>query len=195
MGRTLHDERGPLGTTHHRGGTIRRFGAVAASAVVALAVSALLAPAASAEASVTVSHQTVEVTNFPVAVGTCLNSGNGEVVLISGTLHNLTSVRTDANGGVHVTLHTNLAGTSGVGTVSGDTYRVTDTAGGFGERLSLYFPSGSPPARTVTRNGDVHFISTSSADNLLLRFSFHQTVNANGDVTTQDLTIDQTCTG
>jgi len=160
-----------------------------------LAVFVLAAPTTLAAADANVTQEQVAVSNFPVAVGTCLNSGNGEVVLISGTLHNLTSVQTDANGGVHITLHTNLAGTSGLGTISGDTYRITDTAGGFGQRLSLYFPSGSPPARTVTRNGDVHFISTGSADNLLLRFTFHQTINANGDVTTQDLTIDETCTG
>jgi hypothetical protein len=43
------------------------------------------------------------------------------------TLHTVTAVRTDAKGGLHVTLHANLAGMSGVGLTTGDTYRVTDT--------------------------------------------------------------------
>jgi hypothetical protein len=71
---------------------------------------------------------------------------------------------------------------------------VTDTAGGFGQRLSLYFPSGSP-ARTVTQSRDVRFISQGSADNLLLRFTFHQTINGNGEVTVQDPRIEQICVG
>ena len=195
MGRNFHDESGASATSHQRGGRVRRFGAVAVSAVVAVAMTALLAPAASAEAAVTVSNQTVDVTNFPVQLVGCVNSGNGEVILISGSLHTVTALRGDADGGTHVTTHANLADTSGIGTVSGDTYRVTDTAGGFGQRLSLYFPSVNAPPRSVTQSRDVRFISVGSADNLLLRFTFHQTINANGELTVQNPTIEQICVG
>jgi hypothetical protein len=171
---------------------VRHLGA---AVIAALSVFVFAAPAAHAAADVTHTQDQVLVSNFPVAIGSCVNSGNGEVILITGTLHNVTSLRSDDNGGVHVTTHTNLAGTSGVGTISGDTYRVTDTAGGFGQRLSLYFPSGSPPARTVTQSRDVRFISQGSAENLLLRFTFHQTINADGEVTVQDPRIEQICVG
>jgi hypothetical protein len=195
MGRNLHDENGASAASHSRASRIRRLGAVAASAVMALVVSVLLAPAASAEASVSVSEQTVAVTNFPVQLVGCVNSGNGEVVLINGSLHTVTALRDDADGGFHVTTHANLADTSGLGIVSGDTYRVTDTAGGFGQRLSLYFPSANAPPQSVTQSRDVRFISVGSADNLLLRFTVHQTINANGELTVQNVTIEQICVG
>jgi hypothetical protein len=144
---------------------------------------------------VTVSEDQVAISNFPVVIGSCLNSGDGEVVLVSGTLHFVTAIRTDADGGIHATAQTNLADMTGVGTISGDIFRVTDTAGGFGGRLTLNFPTANEPPRTVTQSGDVLFISAGSADNLLVRLTFHQTINANGDVTVQDPSIEQVCLG
>jgi hypothetical protein len=162
--------------------------------VAALAGSAVFASAASAEASVSVSHQTIEVTNFPVSLANCVNGGTGELLLLSGTLHTTTAIRTDADGGLHVTLHANLVDMSGVGTSSGDIYRVTDTAAGSGARVSAYIPAGSPP-RTLTQSGDIRFISMGSGDNLVIRNTFHRTINANGDVTVSNPTFEPRCIG
>jgi len=170
-------------------------GAVIAFGAATLGVAALAAPSAQAEAVVTHSNDTVDVTNFPVTLGTCVNSGNGELLLLTGTVHNASSLRTDAQGGFHATLHTNLVNMSGVGTSSGDSYRVADTAGQFGSRTDAYFPPGSASPRTVTQSFDVRFISTGSGDNLLIRDTFHLTINANGDVTVDKPTFEEICVG
>jgi hypothetical protein len=60
--------------------------------LAALAGSALFAPAASAEASVSVSHQSIAVTNFPVWLASCVNAGTGELLLLSGTLHTTSQI-------------------------------------------------------------------------------------------------------
>jgi len=101
-----------------------------------------------------------------------------ELILLNGTLHTVTALRTDAQGGFHVTLHANLAVMSGIGTTSGLVYRVTDTAGDFGGRVNAYFPPGSAVPRTVTQSGDVRFISEGSGANLLIRSTFHITIDA-----------------
>ena len=168
---------------------------VIAVGAATLGVAALAAPSAQAQAVVTHSNETIHVTNFQVALGTCVNSGNGELLLVTGTLHNTSALRTDGQGGFHVTLHTNLVNMTGVGTSSGDSYRVTDTAGGFGSRTDAYFPSGTAFPRIVTQSSDVRFISTGSGDNLLIRNTFHLTINANGDVTVDDPTFEQICVG
>ena len=194
MGPTLRPEIASPAPPTHRASRIRRLGPVVAIAVAALAASALFAPAASAEASVSVSRQSIEVTNFPVSLANCVNAGNGELVLVSGTLHTTNVIRNDANGGLHVTLHANLAGMSGVGTSSGDLYRITDTAGGSGGRVSLYVPAGSPP-RTLTQSFDTRIISMGSGDNLVIRNTFHLTIDANGDVTVNNPTFEPRCIG
>jgi hypothetical protein len=107
----------------------------------------------------------------------------------------MAALRTDAQGGFHVTLHANLAGMSGIGTTTGDVYRLTDTAGDFGGRLSVYFPPGSAVPRMVTQSGDVRFISEGSGANLLVRSTFHITIDANGSVTVARPIFEERCVG
>jgi hypothetical protein len=159
-----------------------------------LATSALFAPAARAEASVSVSRQSIEVTNFPVSLANCVNAGAGELLVLSGTLHTTTAIRNDGKGGFHVTVHANLADMSGVGTSSGDLYRAADTAAGSGSRVSVYVPTGSPP-RSITQSGHMRFISMGSGDNLVIRSTFHLTIDANGDVRVNSPTFEPRCVG
>lgn len=164
-------------------------------AALATMLVALAAPTAHAQASVDRSEQRQEITDFPVPVGTCVNGGVGEVVLVSGTLHSFTSLRTDGRGGFHATVHTNLAGASGVGVSSGDQYRITDTAGGFGGRGGAYFPPGSPFPRQLTESTDVRFISQGSGANLVIQRNFHVTFDADGVVTASHTTFEERCVG
>ena len=115
--------------------------------------------------------------------------------MLNGSLHTVTALRTDAQGGFHVTLQANLAGMSGVGTSTGDVYRLTDTAGDFGGRFSAYFPPGSTAPRMVTQSGDVRFISEGSGANLLVRTTFHITIDANGDVAVSRPILEESCVG
>src|SRR6266536_1111064 len=106
-----------------------RLGVGTAVVAAALNAAVLSAPAAHADASVQVFQQGFEISNFPAALplqGSCVNGGSGEVILINGTLHFVAVVTTDAAGGMHVALNQNFSDVTGVGTVSGDTYRVTD---------------------------------------------------------------------
>jgi hypothetical protein len=177
--------------THRR----RLGGAVAVLLTAAVGFVAAAAPAAYAAAEVSVTRQQEDVIDFPVAPDQCLNAGAGELILLNGTLNTVTALRIDAQGGFHVTLHANLAGMSGIGTTTGDVYRLTDTAGDFGGRLNVYFPPGSAVPRTVTQSGDVLFVSEGSGANLLVRGTFHLTIDATGAVTVSKAIFEESCVG
>jgi hypothetical protein len=176
-----------------------RLGMGTALVAAALNAAVLAAPAAHAAASVQVFQQEFEISNFPAVLplqGSCVNGGSGEVILINGTLHFVAVVTTDAAGGMHVALNQNFSDVTGVGTISGDTYRVTDTVGLQGPgREALYVPPGSALPRTDTEHSDIRFISIGSGDNLLGQISSHLTINANGDVTVDSVTFELLCVG
>jgi hypothetical protein len=172
----------------------RRVVALAAVAA-SLSFGAFGNPAAHAQAVVDHDDNTEVVVDTPVPINDCINQGAGETLLFSGTLQRFASFRSDAAGGFHVTLHTNLAGASAVGATTGIAYRVTDTAGGFGDRLNLYFPAGSQLPRSYTESADVRIISKGSSDNLLIRATWQQTINANGGVTSGAVRLEHLCVG
>ena len=91
-----------------------------------------------------------------------------------------------------VMISTTLSPKSGVPV---NPYRVTGTAGGQGGRLNAYVPPGGPPPRTITQSQDIRFVSQGSGDNLLIRNTFHLTINANGDVTVGNPTFEELCVG
>src|SRR5262245_32680760 len=49
----------------------------------------------------------------------------GELALLTGELHMLTTQETDSNGGIHLKTHFQPQGISGVGIVTGDKYQAT----------------------------------------------------------------------
>ena len=174
----------------------RRLAAVLAVVTAGLAFAVLEASAAQAAASVSHTDSMVDIVDFPVPVGDCLNGGAGETLILNGALHSFTSLRTDGAGGFHVTVHTNLVGVSAVGATTGEQYRVTDTAGGFGDRLNLYFPAGPLGyPRTYTEGADIRLISEGSSENLLVRTTWHQTIDANGNVTAEAVHLEHVCVG
>ena len=173
---------------------IRRL-AVLAITAASLSFAVLGTSAAHAQAFVDHTDSTHVFTNVQVPIADCINGGAGETLLVSGTLHSFLAFRVDDTGGIHATAHTNLAGASAVGATTGAQYRVNDTAGGSGDRLSLFFPAGSPLPRSYTESADVRIISKGSSDNLLVRATWQQTISANGDVTAGAVRLEHICVG
>jgi hypothetical protein len=114
---------------------------------------------------------------FPIHLSAsvpCANGGAGEVVELTGDLHDMFSYTIDSNGGVHVDVHDNPQGISGTGLTSGDRYHATGVT-----RFNL----NSTEAMEVTVVNNFRIIGPGPRNNLLVHDNFHITVNANGDVT------------
>ena len=106
----------------------------------------------------------------------------GEDVELSGTIHLVSQTQS----GGDVVGHFNYQGVSGVGLTSGTTYR-SSTVDHF--RLGAPFPSDITSVRSL------RLISRGPEDNLLVRFLFHITVNANGEVTAEVKDVNMVCKG
>ena len=106
----------------------------------------------------------------------------GEDVELSGEIHLVSQLQSDGS----EVGHFNYQGVSGVGLTSGTTYRAS-TVDNF--RLAAPFPSDITSVRTL------HLISPGPEDNLLVRFLFHITVNANGETTVEIEDVDIECNG
>jgi hypothetical protein len=142
--------------------------------LLAVAAPALAgAAAAGAEATTVTTNEQVPVTVF--AFVPCANDGAGELVVLTGTLHVLTHVTTDAQGGLHVKQHFQPQGISGTGLTTGDTYHgtgVTQTA----------FNATAGTEQTSINN--FRIIGQGPDNNYLVHATFHVTVTPSGDVTT-----------
>ena len=102
--------------------------------------------------------------------------GCGEPILLSGTLHLVTHVTLDADGGIHLVSEANPQGVTGLGLASGTIYQ------GTGVGLSS-FNSGGPLPLELTAVNSFKIIGRGPTDNLLVQGTFHVTVNAHGEVT------------
>jgi hypothetical protein len=114
---------------------------------------------------------------FPVSLATfvpCANGGAGEVVNLSGNLHDLFHITLDGNGGVHVKFLDNPQGIVGTGLTTGQTYHGTGgTQGTFTSTVGL----------TNTFVNSFRIIGKGPGNNLLVFESFHVAVNPDGTVT------------
>jgi len=104
----------------------------------------------------------------------CANGGLGEVILMSGNLHILINVTTDAAGGFHVKQHFQPQGLTGTGLVTGAKYQGTGVT-----QSSQNMTAG----QTYTFINNFRMIGQGKGNNLLVHQNFHQTINANGEVT------------
>jgi hypothetical protein len=110
---------------------------------------------------------------FPVIVP-CANGGAGEVVLLTGDLHMLLRITADNNGGLHVKMHVQPQGVSGVGMTTGAKYQATGVAQEeFNVKVGI--------EDTFVNN--FRIIGQGPGNNLLVHENAHFTINANGDVT------------
>jgi hypothetical protein len=152
-------------------------------ALFAAALLLLVAAGPAAAATQTFRDQT----NFSIFVP-CANGGAGENV--DGILKVLQvfGITEDGAGGFHGHLQIKLHG-AGVGDVTGDTYQmhadipflfehVNDNAGG---------------SETISVDFGLDAIGMGGASNFHATFQGHFTMNANGDVTVDKVTITETC--
>lgn len=148
---------------------IRTFATLLAITAIALAGAA----GAGAQATTVTTNEQVPITVF--AFVPCANDGAGELVLLTGTLHVLTHVTIDDQGGLHVKQHFQPQGLSGVGLTTGDTYRGTGVT-------QTEFNATAATEQTSINN--FRIIGQGPDNNFLVHSTFHVTVNANGEVTT-----------
>lgn len=97
-----------------------------------------------------------------------------ESVLLSGTIHFASRMATDASGGFHLFFHSNPQGVTGVGEVSGDTYRGTGMSRQTHTFIDLPF--------TDTFINNFRIIGPGPENNYLTHFNAHTTINANGEM-------------
>jgi hypothetical protein len=109
----------------------------------------------------------------------CANGGNGELVRLTGELHVLFLVTFDQDGGLLVASHFQPMGVTGLGEVTGDRYQAT----GITRDNENFRPAGYPFETTYVNN--FWIVGQGSGNNFLVHQTFHITVNANGELTTQ----------
>ena len=102
------------------------------------------------------------------------------VVLLSGTLHTTFGARQDANGGYHITSHSNWQGVTGVNEETGEVYHLL--TGGSGTSNSS---DGTPFTSNMVTNGAV--VSAGNGIILYLHNIYHVTMNAQGEISAQFL--------
>ena len=108
------------------------------------------------------------------------NTCKGEDVELSGTIHLVSQIQRDGS----IVGHFNYQNVSGVGLRSGTTYRSSamDTF-----RLGTPFPSDIHSVRSF------RLVGRGTEDNLLVKFMFHITVNADGEVTATVKDVSSQC--
>ena len=133
-------------------------------------VLALLGSAAPALAA------TVSNMSFPIAFNVfvpCANGGAGEVVALTGDLHDRFDLTFDSDG-MRVDIHDNPQGISGRGLTTGDKYQATGVT-----RLSLH----SAGSIELTYIDNFRIIGQGPGNNFLFHDNLHLSINADGDVT------------
>ncbi len=107
----------------------------------------------------------------------CANGGAGEMVAGTGQFHRLVTSTQDAAGGSHRTVfHLNALNFSAEGAVTGDVYRLAGVS-----RRQENTIQGAPPLEGTLIN-KVRLIGPGPDNNLLISWTIHITINANGDV-------------
>ena len=114
----------------------------------------------------------------------CANGGLGEYVNLTGELEIQSHSVEDAKGGTHLTTHVRPSGVVGTGVTTGLRYLgVGGTFEGEG-----YAAAGQATVYTFVNN--FRIIGKGPGNNLLVHYTIHQTLNANGEVTADvDLSI------
>lgn len=151
---------------------------------VALVATGCLAFAAQGGAAASTVTTTVRTPIDGLLFASCTNGGAGELVAISGTLHEVFRTTTDSAGGFHVTQQFNQAGVSGTGQVTGTKYQITG-----GNVLEFNGKAGGES--TLVNNFRV--VAQGGHNNFVLHQTSHVTVNANGTVTAEHLSFQSEC--
>ena len=131
-------------------------------------------PAYAAATSFTVSTETpVSISGF----ATCPDGSIGEVVDLSGDMHELFHVTVDDGGAVHVTSHDNPQGIVGVGETTGAKYQ------GAGVTLDHENQGSGGLPFTFTYVNNFRVIGQGPGNNFLFHENMDVTINADGTIT------------
>jgi hypothetical protein len=157
--------------------------------VVALALAAslltlavVLAKPAQAQAATTT---TQDRTTFNQSFFSC----TGELVFIQGTMHTVAHTTTDANGERHTTFHFNIQGRGE--SESGAKYVFNDVF-----TLHENFPAGDPNYNVTFTQSEklIRQGSATPTDDLEFKLLIHQTLNSQGELTSEILKAESECT-
>lgn len=153
--------------------------------LLALSLLALVAAgtqtAAHAQATTVTSNASFPFTDTAV-------SCDGETVDISGKMHVLAHVTTDAHAGRHVTLQINTEGVKGVGQSSGGEYVSSATNN---ENINDSNTAGGQSEYTVTTK--FLLVGKGKLPDLLTKVTMHVTINANGEATAEVTNVVADC--
>ena len=151
--------------------------------VIACIGAVLVFVAASAQAAVVV-NQTFDI-DLSVFVP-CAGGGAGEIVDLSGPLHDMFTF-TINNNNVSGFTHDNPQGISGLGESTGDTYH------GVGVTQSHFSGSLTNGQFNVTSINNFRIIGQGPGNNFMVHENTHITINANGEITTVIDNFSVTC--
>jgi hypothetical protein len=132
----------------------------------------MLGPLATAQVQAAESSNT----SFPIAFSVfvpCANGGAGEVVALSGELHDMFNVSFDSDG-MRVDVHDNPQGVSGRGLTTGEKYQATGVT---------RFKLSSAGSIDITYVDNFRIIGQGPGNNFSFHDNLHLSINANGDVT------------
>ena len=117
----------------------------------------------------------------------CARDGEGEIVIVSGYLHQVVHIMNDATGGLHYRWSTNAAGLSGVGQTTGNKYRGTGCAS-----QTVYLAVGHP-TESWTYVDHYGLIGPGKDPKSTLRVKEKTTVDANGTLRTDFVHAEADC--
>ena len=133
----------------------------------------------------------VETSNiiFPVDIETfvpCANGGAGEIVVLSGNLHDLFHITINGNR-FKVKVHTQPQGIRGVGLTTGDSYRGTGVTQ---ETFGGSFVNGQASSTFVN---NFRIVGQGPGNNFMIHEVVHVTFNAKGELTAVVEQLSVTC--
>ena len=109
----------------------------------------------------------------------CANAGAGEYVELAGSLNFVFHSTFDGSGGMHLQLHSNLQGVSGIGMTTGTKYRASQS------EVDQFNVAADDAPFEGTSVSSFNIVGQGKGNNFVLHETAHFTVNANGDVTAQ----------
>jgi hypothetical protein len=115
-------------------------------------------------------------------------SCNGETVNISGKMHLLAHVTTDARSGRHMLLQINTAGVKGVGALSGGEYVSSST-----NNDNINDPDTAGGQSEYTTTTKFLLVGKGRLPDMFVKMTLHVTVNANGEAAAEVMNVTAEC--
>jgi hypothetical protein len=134
-----------------------------------------------AQATTVTSDATFPFTDTAVAC-------NSELINLSGKMHVLAHVTTDAKSGRHVELQINTENVKGVGAISGNEYESSST-----HNVNLNDSETVGGQSEYTETTKFLLVGKGNLSDLRAKTTLHITVNANGEVTAEVTNVEVTC--